>query len=117
MKNTKSLKAHKHNDLIQARYSVMTMPEQLLLLAVIGQIDPRKLTAETSVEITVSDFRDLVNLNTDRHDSYNQLKQAVKRLYNRSVIIKNPDPLTMNWLIKKKAGQTIEFTRPELPFK
>ena len=91
MENNNSLKVHKHNDLIQARYNVITMPEQLLLLAVIGQSDPRKLTAETPAEITVSDFCDLFDL-TDRHDSYNELKKAVKRLYNRSVIIANPDP-------------------------
>jgi len=88
IKNT--LKAHKHNDLIQARYSALTMPEQLLLLAVIGQSDPRKLTAETPVELTVSAFRDLVDAKGG--SSYDELKKAVKRLYNRSVIIANPDP-------------------------
>lgn len=90
MKNTNSLKAHKHNDLIQARYSALTMPEQLLLLAVIGQSDPRKLTAETPVELTVSAFRDLVDAKGG--SSYDELKKAVKRLFNRSVTIANPDP-------------------------
>jgi len=88
IKNT--LKAHKHNDLIQARYSSMTTPEQLLLLAVIAQNDPRKLTAETPVELTVSAFRDLVDAKGG--SSYEELKKAVRRLYNRSVIIINPDP-------------------------
>ena len=85
-----NLKVHKHNDLIQAKYSVMTMPEQLLLLAVIGKSDPREITAETLIEVTVSDFQDL--LNSSRKDSYGELKKAVKRLYNRSVVIDNPDP-------------------------
>jgi len=92
MKKTTSLKVHKHNDLIQARYETMTMAEQLLLLAVIGQSDPRTLTAETPVEITVSDFCDLLDINKGRHDSYDEMKKAVSRLYDRSVIIKKPDP-------------------------
>jgi len=89
-KENSILKVHKHNGLIRARYSVLTLPEQLLLLAVIGKVDPRELTAETSVELTVSAFKDI----TDNigESSYDELRKAVRRLYNRSVIISDPDP-------------------------
>ena len=88
-KNSK-LKIHKHNDLVKARYGALTLPEQLLLLSVIGKVDPRELTAETGVELTVSAFKDLTDANGE--SSYDELKKAVKRLYNRSVMILNPDP-------------------------
>jgi hypothetical protein len=32
------LKIHKHNDLVKARYGALTLPEQLLLLSVIGKV-------------------------------------------------------------------------------
>ena len=56
MNDNNPLKAHKHNDLIQVRYGTLTMPEQLLFLTVIGRLDLRELTAETSVELTVKGF-------------------------------------------------------------
>ena len=87
--NTK-LKIHKQNDLIQARYGAMTLHEQLLLLAVIGKVDPRQLTAETAVELSVASFADVADI-SEMH-AYDDLQRAVKRLYDRSVTIDNPDP-------------------------
>ena len=89
-KKSKALKAHKNNDLIQARYESMTLMEQMILLAAIGSADPRELTSEQGIEITASTLSDL--LNTDRGSIYGELKQAGKRLKRRVLSIKNPDP-------------------------
>ena len=89
-RKSKALKAHKSNDLIQARYESMTLMEQMILLAAIGSADPRELTSEQGVEITAGTLSDL--LNTDRGSIYGELKQAGKRLKRRVLSIKNPDP-------------------------
>ena len=84
------LTVYKHNDLIEASYATISLSEQLMLLACIGSTDPRELTAETPVELTVSAFADLADI--EATDAYDDLKNAAERLFNRYLVIDNPDP-------------------------
>ena len=90
--DTKKLKVHKHNDLIQARYSAMSLQEQMILLACIASVDPRTLRADTPVDLTVAEFADLIGIN--QRGAYDDLRRAVRRLYDRSVTIDNHDHQT-----------------------
>lgn len=88
--SSKKLTVYKHNDLIEASYSAITLTEQLMLLACIGKVDPRELTADTPVELTVSAFADLADI--EATDAYDDLKRAAERLFDRYLTIDNPDP-------------------------
>lgn len=88
--NKNKVTIYKHNDLIEARYAAMTTNEQLLLLAAIGSVDPRSLTAETPIELTVSAFADLADISA--RYAYDELRAAALRLYERDLVIDNPDP-------------------------
>lgn len=84
----------KGNKLLSAEY-YLTHYEQRLILACIAQVDSGKnpkylLTSDRAFEITVSNFIDLFSLNTNR--AYEKLMLVVEKLYERSVIINNPDP-------------------------
>ena len=84
------LTVYKANDLIEASYSAISLQEQLMLLACIGSVDPRELTAETRVELTVSDFAGLLDLSA--RGAYDDLQRAAERLFGRYLVIDQPDP-------------------------
>ena len=84
------LTVYKANKLVEASYSNITLHEQLLLLAVIGRCDPRKLNGDTVVFLTVSEFADLVEI--EQRWAYKELKEASERLFNRYLTIDAPDP-------------------------
>lgn len=86
----KKLTVYKHNDLVEASYGAMSLLEQLMLLSCIAKSDPRELTAETPVEITVSEFAQIADIEVE--GAYDDLKRAVRRLFHRYLVIHNPDP-------------------------
>lgn len=71
---------------------MLTLAEQRVLLACIAQIDSKAvLTENYRFEITASGVADLAGLE-NLTNAYRDLKKATEKLYERSVIIEDPDP-------------------------
>jgi len=79
----------KSNDLIRASYT-LTVNEQRLILACIGQLDPRKPIPKTGdgdikpIRVSVEDFAATYHI-SDRSTAYTALKEATDRLYERDI--------------------------------
>jgi len=80
-----NLTVTKSNILVEASYR-LTLEEQRLILACIGQLDGRKSVPDDIV-ITAIDYADIFDLS--QKISYHQLATAAKRLYVRDVRIDN----------------------------
>lgn len=71
---------------------MLTLAEQRVLLACIAQIDSKsELTESFRFEVTASGVADLAGLES-LSNAYRDLKKAAEKLYERSVIIDDPDP-------------------------
>lgn len=71
---------------------MLTLAEQRVLLACIAQIDTKQtLTENYRFEVTASGVADLAGLE-NLSNAYRDLKKAAEKLYERSVIIDDPDP-------------------------
>lgn len=80
----------KSNKVVEASY-MLTLAEQRVLLACIAQIDSRQeLTEGYRFEVTASGVADLVGLD-NLSTAYRDLKKAADKLYERSVVIDDPD--------------------------
>lgn len=81
----------KSNKVVEASY-MLTLAEQRVLLACIAQIDSKaELTESYRFEITAAGVADLAGLDS-LSNAYRDLKKATEKLYERSVIIDDPDP-------------------------
>jgi len=80
----------KSNKVVEASY-MLTLAEQRVLLACIAQIDSKAvLTENYRFEVTASGVADLVGLD-NLSNAYRDLKKAAEKLYERSVVIDDPD--------------------------
>lgn len=80
----------KSNKVVEASY-MLTLAEQRVLLACIAQIDSQAvLTENYRFEVTASGVADLAGLES-LSNAYRDLKKAAEKLYERSVIIDDPD--------------------------
>lgn len=90
MKKTKALTVCKANKVIEASYK-LSLNEQRLILACIGQVNSMKeLTSADRFELTAKEFAKLFNIKEDK--AYQALKEVSEQLFERYVIIDNPDP-------------------------
>lgn len=90
MNKYKTLVVCKANKVIEASYK-LSLNEQRLILACISQVDSTKyLTIADRFEVTAQDFSSLFNVSTNK--SYQILKNVAEQLFERYVIIDNPDP-------------------------
>ena len=90
-KNPTYLTVVKSNKVVEASY-MLSVAEQRVLLACIAQIDSTAvLTEEYRFEVTASSVADLAGLE-NLSNAYRDLKKASEKLYERSVIIDDPDP-------------------------
>jgi plasmid replication initiation protein len=81
----------KSNKVVEASY-MLTLAEQRVLLACIAQIDSKaELSEHFRFEVTASGVADLAGLDS-LSNAYRDLKKAAEKLYERSVIIDDPDP-------------------------
>lgn len=81
----------KANKVIEASY-LLSLSEQRVLLACIAQIDSREeLTEQFQFEVSAAEIVDLAGLD-NFSNAYRDLKKAAEKLYDRSVIIDDPDP-------------------------
>jgi plasmid replication initiation protein len=71
---------------------MLTLAEQRVLLACIAQIDSKAvLTDQYRFEVSASEIVDLAGLDSFSN-AYRDLKKSAEKLYERSVIIDEPDP-------------------------
>ncbi|MDD5581475.1 MAG: RepB family plasmid replication initiator protein [Methylobacter sp.] len=81
----------KSNKVVEASY-MLSLAEQRVLLSCIAQIDSMAvLTEEYRFEVTAVSVADLVGIE-NLSNTYRDLKTAAEKLYERSVIIDDPDP-------------------------
>lgn len=80
----------KSNKVIEAGYK-LNLNEQRLILACIAKVNSTKpLTVTERFEVTAKEFSTLFGINEDK--SYQTLKDVAEQLFERYVIIDNPDP-------------------------
>jgi len=91
MDKTSYLTVVKSNKVVEASY-MLTLVEQRILLSCIAQIDSKsELNENCKFEITAIDVADLVGLE-NLSNTYRDLKKATEKLYERSVVIDDPEP-------------------------
>lgn len=86
----KKLTIYKANKLIEAAYATHSLHEQMLILTCLAVSDPKTLTADTVIRVTVEKFADLAGL--DPRGAYDDLKRAAERLFYRELLISDADP-------------------------
>ena len=92
------VKVTKANYLVEASYS-LTLQEQRLILACLSKIDSR---AEPAKEITLlaSEYSELMNV--DIKNAHRELQKASQKLYERSIVVKDPEKIKeFRWIQKK----------------
>jgi plasmid replication initiation protein len=115
----KNLIIAKDNKLIQASYTLTVMETRVILLC-LAQWDSRNRLPDDNVfTLSTDDVRDL---GIDKGQAYRDLKDAVNRLYNRTIKLdrNNPDA-EMRWITKKIPSQTegtvtITFDKDVIPY-
>lgn len=96
----------KMNPLIHSTYT-MTVGEQRLLLACISQINSKEhMVDDDTYTLTVEQAKSLYYENTNEQNVYRDLSDAVKKLYNRDVII----PLSNGNVLQTRFVQAIEWS-------
>lgn len=96
----------KMNPLIHSTYT-MTVGEQRLLLACISQINSKEHMVDgDTYTLTVEQAKSLYYENTNEQNVYRDLSDAVKKLYNRDVII----PLSNGNVLQTRFVQAIEWS-------
>jgi len=108
----------KSNQVIEASYTLSTI-EQRLILSAIAQV-PKGEDVTDAVLYPVS-IESLIKLGGDEKASHQQFKDAVNRLYDRSIVLRDHDASTsFRWIQQKretKDGElSIRFSAPILPF-
>lgn len=113
----------KHNDLIQASYS-LTLDELRLVLVAVSKIDPRPevegsawfLQEQHGIFISAHEFASIFQL--DRKNAYRQLRDAAGRLWERTITrIDGEVQIDLRWLYMKAAyseGGVLVFFSPQL---
>lgn len=79
--------AYKSNALVEASYK-LTLQEQRFLLVCIGRFNPREETPKKTLTITAAEFYESFP-DMGRQHAEARLKEAIDRLWDRSVIIKD----------------------------
>ena len=108
----------KANQVIEASYSLTTI-EQRLILSAIAQI-PKGEEVSDDVLYPVS-TENLVKLGGDKKISHQDFKDAVNRLYERSIVLKNSEQSdSFRWIQQKSFKSSnialVRFSQPILPF-
>lgn len=113
----------KHNDLVQASYS-LTLDELRLVLVAVSKIDPRPevggrgryLQEQHGIFISANEFASIFQLDTK--NSYRQLRDAAGRLWERTITrVDGEVRIDLRWLYMKAAyseGGVLVFFSPQL---
>lgn len=113
----------KHNDLVQASYS-LTLDELRLVLVAVSKIDPRPeaggrvrhLQEQHGIFISAHEFASIFQL--DSKNAYRQLRDAAGRLWERTITkVDGEVQIDLRWLYMKAAyseGGVLVFFSPQL---
>lgn len=113
----------KHNDLVQASYS-LTLDELRLVLMAVSKVDTRSeaggrtryLQEQQGIFISAQEFASIFQL--DRKNAYRQLRDAAGRLWERTITrIDGEVQIDLRWLYMKAAyseGGVLVFFSPQL---
>lgn len=113
----------KHNDLVQASYS-LTLDELRLVLMAVSKVDTRSevggrtryLQEQQGIFISAHEFASVFQL--DRKNAYRQLRDAAGRLWERTITkIDGEVQIDLRWLYMKAAyneGGVLVFFSPQL---
>ena len=108
----------KSNQVVEASYTLTTI-EQRLILSAIAQVPKGE---EVSDDVLYPLFtEDLIKLGGDKKASHKEFKEAVNRLYERSIVLRDGDESDSFRWIQEKAfnGPSmafVRFSKPILPF-
>ncbi len=89
----------KSNYLVEASYN-LTLQEQRLILACLSKIDSRR-EAPKEVSILASDYAEMMQI--DLKNAHRELYKAADKLYDRSIIVSDPEKTEEFRWIQKKA--------------
>lgn len=107
----------KHNDLIEARYS-LNLNEQKIILLAVSKIERDKKDFNM-ITFGVKEFTDLIDSTPDR---YSEIREIVRELRKKEIIINDDKKeLIMGWLssieYKKREGEIeLEFSEKMMPY-
>jgi plasmid replication initiation protein len=93
------VKVTKSNYLVEASYN-LTLQEQRLILACLSRIDSRG-EAPKEVSILASDYAEMMQI--DIKNAHRELYKAADKLYDRSIIVSDPEKTEEFRWIQKKA--------------
>lgn len=93
------VKVSKSNYLVEASYK-LTLQEQRLILACLSKIDSR-LEVPKEVSISASDYAGMLQM--DIKNAHRELYKAAEKLYDRSIIVSDPEKIEEFRWIQKKA--------------
>ena len=92
------VKITKANYLVEASYS-LTLQEQRLILACLSKIDSR-IEPPKEVTLSASEYSELMNV--DIKNAHRELQKASRKLYERSIVVKDPEKIEeFRWIQKK----------------
>lgn len=108
----------KSNYVVEASYALTTL-EQRLILSAIAQV-PKGEEVSDDVLYPIA-TEDLVKLGGDKKASHKEFKDAVNRLYERSIVLRNGDESdSFRWIQEKifngPSMAFFRFSKPILPF-
>lgn len=93
------IKVSKSNYLVEASYN-LTLQEQRLVLACLSRIDSRGIVSK-EVSILASEYADMMRI--DIKNAHRELYKAADKLYERSIIVSDPEKTEEFRWIQKKA--------------
>lgn len=108
----------KSNQVVEASYTLSTLEQRLVLSAIAQVPKGEEITDAVLYPITLED---VVKLGGDAKIFNRDLKEALNRLYDRSIVLRDMDESTsFRWIQQKqetKGGEfSIRFSAPILPF-
>ena len=108
----------KSNQVIEASYTLTTIEQRLILSAIAQVPKGEEISDDVLYPLTT---KNLVKLGGDEKASHKEFKDAVNRLYERSIVLRDGDESdSFRWIQEKVfKGSTIAFIRfskPILPF-
>lgn len=108
----------KSNQVIEASYTLTTIEQRLILSAIAQVSKGEEISDDVLYPLTT---KNLVKLGGDEKASHKEFKEAINRLYERSIILRDGDESdSFRWIQEKvfKGSNLafIRFSKPILPF-
>ena len=108
----------KSNQVIEASYTLTTIEQRLILSAIAKVQKGEEISDDVLYPLTT---KNLVKLGGDGKASHKEFKDAVNRLYERSIVLRDGDESdSFRWIQEKVFKEStvafIRFSKPILPF-